>query len=135
MKNFFLTKSVLSELLYGAKPNKEKIVIKLEDLLKKNGSLFTSIISVNQILELETNLEKRKLILRNINLMCEKIFILNKDDLPLALSLETEFQINHETAIDLVIASNNEMDFIIDTSEKFKFQKMVSVISLILKSE
>jgi hypothetical protein len=135
MKNYFLTKDVFLELLYGTKLNKEKIVSTLEDLFKKNGSLFISINSLNQILEQETHLKKRKTILENIDLLCEKILPLDKDDLPIIIGIETEFGINHSTAIELLIAKNAGMDFIIDTTEKFKFQKMISVISLILKTE
>ncbi|MBK7057817.1 MAG: hypothetical protein IPH52_22745 [Leptospiraceae bacterium] len=74
MKNYFLTKDLLQELIYGEKAKKARIVLKLEELLKKNESLFTSIISLNHILEKEIDLDKRKLILRNINLVCEKSF-------------------------------------------------------------
>ncbi|MBP6740892.1 MAG: hypothetical protein KA146_12920 [Leptospiraceae bacterium] len=135
MKKYYLTKDILQELIYGDKPKKAKIVSKLEELIKKNESLFTSIFSVNQILEREMDLEKRKIILKNINLVCEKILTLDKEDLPLTLAMESEFNINHETAVDLVIATKSGMDSILDTTEKFKFQKMISVVSLILESK
>ena len=135
MKNYFLTKDLLSELLYGSKSNKEKIVSKLEDLLKKNQSLFTSILTVNEILENETDLDKRKLIFRNLNLVCEKIILVEKDDLPLSFAIQTEFEVNHEIAVNLVIATKSEMDYILDVSTNFQFQKMISVISLILESK
>jgi hypothetical protein len=135
MKKYFLTKALLVELIEGNKSNKEKIVTRLEDLLKKNESLFTSIVTINQILESEPELEKRKIIFRNLNLVLEKILPLDNSDLPLALSLESEFNIVHEMAVELATATKNEMDFIVDTSERFKFQKMISVIGLILEGK
>lgn len=135
MKNYFLTKDLLQELIYGDKPKKAKIVLKLEELIKKNESLFTSIIIVNHILEREIDLEKRKIILRNINLVCEKILSLDNEDLPLTLALESEFSISHDIAVDLMIATKSGMDSILDTTEKFRFQKMISVVSLILESK
>lgn len=135
MKKYFLTKALLVELIEGNKSNKEKIVTRLEDLLKKNESLFTSIVTINQILESEPELEKRKIIFRNLNLVLEKILPLDNSDLPLALSLESEFNIDHEMAVELATATKNEMDFIVDTSERFKFQKMISVIGLILEGK
>ena len=135
MKNYFLTKDLLQELIYGEKAKKARIVLKLEELLKKNESLFTSIISVNHILEKEIDLEKRKLILRNINLVCEKILSLDNEDLPLTLAMESEFSISHDIAVDLMIATKSGMDSILDTTEKFRFQKMISVVSLILESK
>lgn len=135
MKKYFLTKALLVELIEGNKSNKEKIVTRLEDLLKKNESLFTSIVTINQILESEPDLEKRKIIFRNLNLVLEKILPLDNSDLPLALSLESEFNIDHEMAVELATATKNEMDFIVDTSERFKFQKMISVIGLILEGK
>lgn len=135
MKKYFLTKALLVELIEGNKSNKEKIVTRLEDLLKKNESLFTSIVTINQILESEPDLEKRKIIFRNLNLVLEKILPLDNSDLPLALSLESEFNIVHEMAVELATATKNEMDFIVDTSERFKFQKMISVIGLILEGK
>jgi hypothetical protein len=135
MKSYYLTRDLLEELLYGTKSNKQKIVSKLEDLLKKNESLFISLININHILEKESNLETRKLILKNIDLVCEKILPPDKDDLPLALAMQTEFQVNHETALDLVTAGKFEMDYILTTSDRFQFQKMISVISLILESK
>ncbi len=135
MKKYFLTKALLVELIEGNKSNKEKIVARLEDLLKKNESLFTSIVTINQILESEPELEKRKIIFRNLNLVLEKILPLDNSDLPLALSLESEFNIDHEMAVELATATKNEMDFIVDTSERFKFQKMISVIGLILEGK
>ncbi|MBK9499459.1 MAG: hypothetical protein IPO06_08905 [Leptospiraceae bacterium] len=135
MKNYFLTKDLLQELIYGEKAKKARIVLKLEELLKKNESLFTSIISVNHILEKEIDLDKRKLILRNINLVCEKILSLDNEDLPLTLAMESEFSISHDIAVDLMIATKSGMDSILDTTEKFRFQKMISVVSLILESK
>ena len=135
MKKYFLTKALLVELIEGNKSNKEKIVTRLEDLLKKNESLFTSIVTINQILESEPELEKRKIIFRNLNLVLEKILPLDNSDLPLTLSLESEFNIDHEMAVELATATKNEMDFIVDTSERFKFQKMISVIGLILEGK
>lgn len=135
MKNYFLTKDLLLELINGPKTNKEKIVTRLEELLKKNESLFTSIFTINQILESEPDLEKRKVILRNLNLVLEKVLSLDNGDLPLAISLESEFNISHEMAVELVTATKNDMDYILDISERFKFQKMISVIGLILESK
>ncbi|HRG47931.1 MAG TPA: hypothetical protein PLX69_18295 [Leptospiraceae bacterium] len=135
MKNYFLTKDLLQELIYGEKAKKARIVLKLEELLKKNESLFTSIISVNHILEKEIDIDKRKLILRNINLVCEKILSLDNEDLPLTLAMESEFSISHDIAVDLMIATKSGMDSILDTTEKFRFQKMISVVSLILESK
>ncbi|MBP9165583.1 MAG: hypothetical protein KBF99_20530 [Leptospiraceae bacterium] len=135
MKNYFLTKDLLQELIYGEKAKKARIVLKLEELLKKNESLFTSIISLNHILEKEIDLDKRKLILRNINLVCEKILSLDNEDLPLTLAMESEFSISHDIAVDLMIATKSGMDSILDTTEKFRFQKMISVVSLILESK
>ena len=135
MKKYFLTKALLLELIEGNKSNKEKIVTRLEDLLKKNESLFTSIVTINQILESEPELEKRKIIFRNLSLVLEKVLPIDNSDLPLALSLESEFNISHEMAVELATATKNEMDFIVDTSERFKFQKMISVIGLILEGK
>jgi len=135
MKKYFLTKDILHELIYGDKPKKAKIVLKLEELLKKNESLFTSIISLNHILEKEIDLEKRKLILRNINLVCEKILSLDNEDLPLTLAMESEFDISHDIAVDLIIATKFGMDSVLDTTDKFRFQKMISVVSVILESK
>lgn len=135
MKNYFLTKDLLQELIYGEKAKKARIVLKLEELLKKNESLFTSIISVNHILEKEIDLEKRKLILRNINLVCEKILSLDNEDLPLTLAMESEFDISHDIAVDLIIATKFGMDSVLDTTDKFRFQKMISVVSVILESK
>ena len=109
--------------------------MKLEELLKKNESLFTSIISLNHILEKEIDLEKRKLILRNINLVCEKILSLDNEDLPLTLAMESEFDISHDIAVDLIIATKFGMDSVLDTTDKFRFQKMISVVSVILESK
>ncbi len=135
MKKYYLTRDLLEELLYGTKSNKQKIVSRLEDLLKKNESLFVSLVNINHILEKENNLETRKLILKNLDLVCEKMLFLDKEDLPLALSMQTEFEVNHETALDLVTASKFEMDCILTISERFQFQKMISVVSLILESK
>ena len=135
MKNYFLTKDLLQELIYGEKAKKARIVLKLEELLKKNESLFTSIISLNHILEKEIDLEKRKLILRNINLVCEKILSLDNEDLPLTLAMESEFDISHDIAVDLIIATKFGMDSVLDTTDKFRFQKMISVVSVILESK
>lgn len=135
MKNYYLTRDLLEELLYGTKSNKEKIVTRLEDLLKKNESLFVSLVNINHILEKESNLETRKLILKNLDLVCEKMLSLDKEDLPLALAMQSEFQVNQETALDLVTASKFEMDYILTASDRFQFQKMISVISLILESK
>lgn len=135
MKNYFLTKDLLQELIYGEKAKKARIVLKLEELLKKNESLFTSIISVNHILEKEIDLDKRKLILRNINLVCEKILSLDNEDLPLTLAMESEFDISHDIAVDLIIATKFGMDSVLDTTDKFRFQKMISVVSVILESK
>ncbi len=135
MKNYYLTRDLLEELLYGTKSNKEKIVTRLEDLLKKNESVFVSLVNINHILEKESNLETRKLILKNLDLVCEKMLSLDKEDLPLALAMQSEFQVNQETALDLVTASKFEMDYILTASDRFQFQKMISVISLILESK
>ena len=135
MKNYFLTKDLLQELIYGEKAKKARIVLKLEELLKKNESLFTSIISLNHILEKEIDLDKRKLILRNINLVCEKILSLDNEDLPLTLAMESEFDISHDIAVDLIIATKFGMDSVLDTTDKFRFQKMISVVSVILESK
>ena len=50
MKNYLLTKDLLLELLQGSKSQKEKISLKLEDLLQKNKSLFISMNTLNNIL-------------------------------------------------------------------------------------
>ena len=81
MKKYYLTRDLLEELLYGTKSNKQKIVSRLEDLLKKNESLFVSLVNINHILEKENNLETRKLILKNLDLVCEKMLFLDKSQI------------------------------------------------------
>jgi len=135
MKNYLLTKDLLLELLKGSKPQKEKIFLKLEDLLQKNKALFISMDTLNKILDNEPDIEKRTTIYQNIKALCEKILSLDNDDLPLVLGFQNQFRINHETAIELLIAQKHEMDCILDISQKFQFQKIISVTSLILKGE
>jgi hypothetical protein len=91
--------------------------------------------SIERNLEKEIDLEKRKLILRNINLVCEKILSLDNEDLPLTLAMESEFDISHDIAVDLIIATKFGMDSVLDTTDKFRFQKMISVVSVILESK
>lgn len=49
--------------------------------------------------------------------------------------MESEFSISHDIVVDLMIATKSGMDSILDTTEKFRFQKMISVVSLILESK
>ena len=99
MKKYILTKYLINELIYGSIENRGIISNKLETLIQKNESLFVSILSLNQILENEQNLDKRKKILSNIKKLAEKILLVDTDDLPLALGLETEFSISHSHAV------------------------------------
>lgn len=137
MKKYLLTEHLINELIYGSSENRETISNKLETLIQKNESLFVSILSLNKILEKEQNLEKRRKILSNIKRLTEKILLVDTDDLPLALGMETEFSISHYHAVELIIAQKSEMDFILTTQSKkeFGFQKVISVIELVLKSK
>ena len=137
MKKYLLTKYLINELIYGSIEDRGIISNKLETLIQKNESLFVSILSLNQILENEQNLDKRKKILSNIKKLAEKILLVDTDDLPLALGLETEFSISHSHAVELIIAQKSGMDFILTTQSKKEFgsQKMISVIELILESK
>lgn len=135
MKSYFLTEKLLNELLYGSTIKKEKIVLYLENLLEKNSSFFISITTLNRILEREIHFEKRKYIYNNIIQLCEKILPLDKEDLPILIGFESEFAIDHFTATEFLIAKKNNVDYILDISERFNFQKMISVISLISKGE
>ena len=135
MKNYLLTKDLLLELLQGSKSQKEKISLKLEDLLQKNKSLFISMNTLNNILNNEPDIEKRKLIYQNTKSLCEKILLLDNNDLPLVFGFQSQFKINHETAMELLIAQKHELDCILDISEKFQYQKIISVVSLILEGE
>lgn len=135
MKKILITEKVLQELLYGSKKNKTLIANQFEDHLKKNDSFFVSILTVEEILKKEESIENRKIIFKNINELCDEIIEIKLDDSSSALRIETEYSTDHRTAMELTVASRKGIDCIYDTTDRFDFQKMISVIRLILKGE
>lgn len=135
MKKYYLTKEVLKELIYGTQKNKNYLGVQLEELLKKNDSFYISLSSLEEILKAEESLEKRKVIFKNVNDLCDTILEERLDDTGNALSLQTEYLVDHERAMELTLASRYQLDAMLTISNRFDFQKMISVFQLVLKGK
>ena len=68
-----------------------------------------------------------------MNLVLEKVLSLDNGDLPLAISLESEFNISHEMAVELVTATKMIWIIFWIYLKDLNFKKMISVIGLILE--
>ena len=135
MKKYLLTESLLRELLYGTKENKQEISNKLESLIQKNNELYISFLTLNQILKEESRSDRRKSIFSNINHLCKKILPVHNDDLPLVLGLSSELSIPYENTMELILAQKAEIDYILDNSSIYLSQKIISVINLVFKGK
>lgn len=131
----YLTSSLLNYLVNGIRLNREKVRDELSTLLKKNHSLYTSTLSIQNLFNKRSILLQAKGILSNIQIAVEDILEFNKEDLLLSSSLIQQFNYNSLNAGELALSLNKGIEQLLDTEDTFSNQKLILFRRIILESE
>ena len=129
---YFLHSSLLLDLVIGTKENRSKIEMQLQALLAKNHKLSTSSISLYDFfISPQIKPESKKQIMKQITILTDEIYSISTKEMNQGLKFVLEYSFPLNSAIDLSICLNRNINKILYTNTDFQTQKLVASIRII----
>ncbi|MCB1193448.1 MAG: hypothetical protein H7A23_12420 [Leptospiraceae bacterium] len=129
---YFLHSSLLLDLVIGTKENRSKIEMQLQALLAKNHKLSTSSISLYDFfISPQIKPESKKQIMEQIIILTDEIYSISTKEMNQGLKFVLEYSFPLNSAIDLSICLNRNINKILYTNTDFQTQKLVASIRII----
>ncbi len=124
---YFLHSSLFLELISGVNDSRLKIESYLHTLLTKNHILSTSSISLfDLLLSPRMNPKNKTQIIQEITILTDKIYSLNTLEINQGVKFLSEYSIPLNSAIDLAICFNHNVNKILYSNTDFQTQKLIS---------
>ena len=132
---YYLSYNLIYNLIFAETENKKKIVEILSGFLKGDTRFFTSVYAIDRIFSSEKINEFSKIFLKQIEILCDRIYPLQFEDYALGERLFEEYKTDKEILLEFSVCIQNNIDIFLTTGKINFEQKLLSIERITLKSE